>query len=288
MLRRLSPVLAVTGALLAAFVANFALPHMVVHGLEAFAAAWSVFLVVRLNARLFAREQELVAAREDASRGERLASLTALAAGAAHELATPLATIAVIAGDLARDPALGADAKLLRDEVKRCRDILARMRPASDGELDDFRVVTASELAAAVRERLPASARDRLDLVLEHDAPVELCVPLAPLAQALAGLAKNGVEASAQDERVRLYVGTDERGAQILVEDHGAGIADDVKARMGEPFFTTKAVGEGMGLGVFLARLVAERLGGDLFVESALGEGTRVMLDLPRASVVRS
>src|ERR1700690_825399 len=98
------------------------------------ASAFIVYFLLRVRRALAARDQELDASRSLAARQERLASLATLAAGAAHELATPLSTIAVIAKDLEREviaagaPAAADDVRLMRDEVERCRTILARMR----------------------------------------------------------------------------------------------------------------------------------------------------------------
>src|SRR6201999_2562972 len=93
----------------------------------AVAAAFIVYFITRVTRALGSREAELARAREIAARSEKLASMATLAAGAAHELATPLSTIAVVARELERatDPsALTTDAKLIREQVERCRDIL--------------------------------------------------------------------------------------------------------------------------------------------------------------------
>jgi two-component system sensor histidine kinase RegB len=82
---------------------------------------------------------------------------------------------------------------------------------------------------------------------------------------------------------VRLVVRGDPEAVSFLVEDDGIGMAPDVLARAGEPFFTTKGPNAGMGLGVFLARGVAESLGGALALESVQGRGTTVTLRVPRA-----
>ena len=65
------------------------------------------------------------------------------------------------------------------------------------------------------------------------------------------------------------------------VEDRGPGIPAETLDRLGEPFFTTKPAGMGMGLGIFLARAVAERLGGSLQIDSRIGRGTVAKLSLP-------
>ena len=125
------------------------------------AALLTAYFVVRLSAAIERRDAEIAAMREQATRTERLAALTTLAAGAAHELATPLGTIAIAATELERAlarqdagaAALRDDARLIRAEVERCRRILDQM--ASDaGE-------TAGEAPVDGRRRPPRARRPR-------------------------------------------------------------------------------------------------------------------------------
>jgi two-component system sensor histidine kinase RegB len=74
----------------------------------------------------------------------------------------------------------------------------------------------------------------------------------------------------------------------FAIEDKGTGIANTDMDRLGEPFFTTKPTGSGMGLGVFLARAVAERLGGGLTFESEVGRGTVARLSVPLSHATRA
>ncbi|HEY5090198.1 MAG TPA: sensor histidine kinase, partial [Polyangia bacterium] len=134
--------------------------HMVLHlrGMwVAFgvASAFIVYFLLRVRRALAARDRELDASRNLAARQERLASLATLAAGAAHELATPLSTIAIVAKDLERavatggSPATVEDVRLMRQEVERCRQILARMRTdAGDQAGERFVRVSVRELVA--------------------------------------------------------------------------------------------------------------------------------------------
>jgi two-component system sensor histidine kinase RegB len=81
-------------------------------------------------------------------------------------------------------------------------------------------------------------------------------------------------------------LGIHKRGKRVAfeVEDHGHGMDEETLRRAGEPFFTTKAPGKGMGLGLFLVKLVAEKFGGSFKLHSRPGEGTRSVLELPDAS----
>jgi two-component system sensor histidine kinase RegB len=259
------------------------------------AAAFIVYFLLRVRRALARRDEELATSRSLAARQERLASLATLAAGAAHELATPLSTIAVIAKDLERDIAAagaeanaGEDVRLMRREVERCRRILERMRvDAGDSAGERFVRVAMRDLVADFNEQSagePAAEPGRpLDVMMDGaTAGLVAVVPRRAFAQALRGLVDNARDASPAGARVSLRVAGDGEGRVVFeIGDQGAGIAPDVLARVGEPFFTTKPTGKGMGLGIFLARTVIERLGGQFSIRSAPGAGTTATLSLP-------
>jgi two-component system sensor histidine kinase RegB len=259
------------------------------------AAAFIVYFLLRVRRALARRDEELAASRSLAARQERLASLATLAAGAAHELATPLSTIAVIAKDLERDIAAagaeadaGEDVRLMRREVERCRRILERMRvDAGDSAGERFVRVAVRDLVADCNEESAGEAAAEpgrpLDVMMDGaTAGLVAVVPRRAFAQALRGLVDNARDASPAGARVSLRVAGDGGGRVVFeIGDHGAGIAPEVLARVGEPFFTTKPTGKGMGLGIFLARTVIERLGGQFSIRSAPGAGTTATLSLP-------
>jgi two-component system sensor histidine kinase RegB len=250
----------------------------------AVAAAFIVYFINRVTRALSHRESELARARDIAARSEKLASMATLAAGAAHELATPLSTIAVVARELERvteTTAVTTDAKLIREQVERCRDILAQMAGGagvSPGEMAEKTGV--EHLVALALDGLPGKER----VVLDLDASVTgkaLLVPPRALSQAIRNVLKNGLDASAAGATVLLRIEGRRHAFVFTVVDTGSGMSEEVLAQATEPFFTTKAPGRGMGLGLFLARSVVGLLGGTLGIESKLGSGTRVALTLP-------
>jgi two-component system sensor histidine kinase RegB len=231
------------------------------------------------------------AMRVRAARSERLASLTTLAAGAAHELSTPLATIAVVARELehaagggASNLALIEDARLIRTEVDRCQAILDQMSGRAGGSGADM--PEPLDIRTAIADVVQELSHERRARVEPHISPDVSIVRVSRLGfrRALLSLLDNALEASAGSEPVTLTAAEapDGLGIRISVHDRGAGIPPELLARAGEPFVTTKDAGRGLGLGLFLARVFAERSGGSLSIQS--GDGTTVTLDLPLES----
>jgi two-component system sensor histidine kinase RegB len=246
------------------------------------------YFVGRMTRSLRGHEKALTAARERGARNEKLASLTTLAAGAAHELNTPLSTIAVVARELElqsqeleRGEALAEDARLIRQEVDRCQFILGRMRvEVSRGESPNSPPMSGTDFAAALGQEIRAAAGESVKIECGADVG-DVSLPLRAVQQAVGILVDNAVDASPGKA---VWLSIQQRDGRIVFEvrDEGIGMTPEVARRAGEPFFTTKPPGKGMGLGLFLVRLVAERLGGVLRVESELGKGTRAILELPR------
>ena len=246
--------------------------------------------VVRARMVLAQRQAQLEEARERAVRSERLASLTTLAAGAAHELSTPLATIAVAARELERNAArvaeplaagtaLTDDARLIRSEVDRCQSILDGMSGRADtGVTTALEPMTPSAIAHLVRDRLADARRQRLSVEIEPDTPRPSATG-AEMVQAIASLLKNAFDASGDADRVVLRFGIRGPMVRIEVQDRGAGMSPDARRRAGEPFFTTKEAGRGLGLGLFLVRTFAERSGGTLEFDDT--DGTTAILEIP-------
>jgi len=257
----------------------------------AIAAAFIVYIVNRVTLALALRDQELAEARGLSARRDKVAALATLAAGAAHELSTPLATIAVVTRELERSLERSAaapagareDLELIRRQLGRCQDILRQMSAhAGENVGEPLVTVTLAQWVEAALEGLPG--RERVQVRGEVDLGGHRVEgPARALARALRGLLKNALQATPGAGGVDLRLAAAGGEVRAEVVDGGRGMAPEVLARAGEPFFTTKGPGEGMGLGLFLTRELAQQLGGALELDSAPGRGTTARLRLPAA-----
>ncbi|HVO12365.1 MAG TPA: ATP-binding protein [Vicinamibacteria bacterium] len=251
------------------------------------AAGLTAYFVVQMSTAIERRDAEVAAMRDRAARYERLASLVTLAAGAAHELGTPLATIAVVAKELersiagvpgARAPALAEDAALIRSELDRCRAILDRMA-GSAGQVPG-EAPSLFPVHGLIAEVVSAVPEEKQPLVSTSVAgQEEVCAPRAAVLQVIRNLLRNALDAGARHVSITMEAGVG--GLAVLVCDDGKGMPPETLARVGEPFFTTKGPGAGLGLGVFLARSLCEQMGGRLTLESTLAVGTTARVEIP-------
>jgi two-component system sensor histidine kinase RegB len=252
------------------------------------AAVLTAYFVGQLASAVERRDREIAAVRERALRYERLASLSTLAAGAAHELGTPLASIGVAARELEialdRLPGgagLADDARLIRGELGRCRAVLDSVA-AGAGEATGEAMValTPADLVEDLRRRLGPPLADRLE-VRQPLPEASLQLPREAFGRAVYNLVRNAIDASPAGAEVTFTARADDGLLAFIVEDRGSGMSPDVLERAAEPFFTTKTPGAGLGLGLYLTRSLAEQLGGRLALESVQGRGTRARIDLP-------
>jgi two-component system sensor histidine kinase RegB len=250
-------------------------------------SALVVTFVSSVMRTLRVRDAALAEARARADRNERLANITVLSAGTAHEMGTPLATIAVTAKEMERaatqlhQEQWADDARLIRGEVDRCRRLLDELRGhagAVEGEAPT--AMHLDEAVGAATSDLPDLARKRIALV-PAAGRVNLFLPRTAFVQVLGNLVRNAIEASRSDEPIVIDATSQEGRVAVSVRDQGHGMDASTLARAREPFFTTKPPGAGLGLGLFLADRFAKDVGGALQVRSTLGQGTEVRLELP-------
>ncbi len=220
---------------------------------------------------------------------DKMSSLGTLAAGVAHEINNPLALVLTnlqLAARASSDPreyiAAATEGALRVREI--VRDLRVFSQPESDdAEAVDLHEVVSSSLALA---RGKVRARATLEASLDHVPPVR--AGRGKLGQVVLNLVINAVQALPASRPVadnRIDVRLREQGgrARIEVEDNGEGIAPDVQGRVFQPFFTTKRVSEGTGLGLAVAHGIVTGYGGELTFHTQPGRGTTFVVELPLA-----
>jgi len=244
-------------------------------------------LISRITQTLRGHEQELLRLQNLLERQERVASLATLAAQAAHEMGTPLATIAIVAKELERyarsvegNPHVAADAKLIRAEVDRCARILRDMSSQGAEPIGETpSPIDIDALFQQLRNSFPEPQRQVIETFAVTGLTARL--PAETTRKVLMALVKNALDASTAGQPVCLRGDADEGTLCFTVCDQGIGMSPEVMNRIAEPFFSTKGPDRGMGLGTFLVRAFAENLGGKLTFESQVGRGTTATLELP-------
>jgi two-component system sensor histidine kinase RegB len=255
------------------------------------AAGFISIFSLRMSQSLRRRDAELTRAREAAEASERLAALGTLAAGTAHELNTPLATIAILAGEMAAqlEGERREEAEEIRRQVRRCKEIITGMlAPRGDAAREEPKEIEVAPVLAAAIDRWQQGRRGprpRVD-IQPQAARARARLPVRAFEQAIANLLDNAAEATEGRPSRDVRIALTRRGEQLRIEvtDNGVGVPEELLRRIGEPFFTTKEPGRGTGLGLYLARHVVERQGGVMTVESEEGRGTQVTLTVPEAS----
>ncbi len=241
--------------------------------------SWSV---LRLTAAVRQRDAELAQARESALRSERVVALGNLAAGAAHELGTPLATMALIAGEIRRDGALAAnlrpDVELLQEQIAECKRIITGLAARAGASRAEG--LARRQLDGWLEELLQRWRRQRPFIsprvALEGERPGPLVLVDATVGQAIVSLLNNAADAS--PEHVEFEAAWNCDALTVRVMDRGVGIAADVRHVLGREPVSTRE--EGMGMGVVLAYSAIERSGGTLAFAAREGGGTTATLRL--------
>ena len=236
----------------------------------------------RLSAALAATQMAL-------AREQQLSALGGLAAAAAHDLGSPLATIAVTSRELANsvpaDSPLAEDVAELVSQSQRCREILKTLgqRP-EDEALRSLTRVPLSGLLATIAE---SYGRPGIDLHVSvervrHDASEPRLVPTPELRHALANLIDNALKfARAQ---VRIVVRLAPEVVEVWIEDDGVGFSPEVLELLGEPYISSRQQSGGLGLGVFIAETLLARTGARLQFGNGK-DGARVVIRWSRAAL---
>lgn len=244
--------------------------------ISAVVVAW---FVVRMAHAVRERDAALARTREETLRNERIVALGTQAAGAAHELGTPLSTLAVVIGELKREQAMQPEWRdnldILDGQVRACKRILDKLLAhAQDSEtqlsLEQFLAETLDEW-----QLLRPTTHYRYRVHGTQPAP-QLRIDPA-LRAALLNLLNNAADAS--PDEIDIETNWNAANFTLSIHDHGLGLTPEAAARAGSAFFTTKE--EGRGLGLFLANATVERMGGKVRLFNRDGGGATTEITLP-------
>ncbi|MEW6354281.1 MAG: ATP-binding protein [Pseudomonadota bacterium] len=252
-------------------------------------AALISYFIVRMSGTLRERDAALARAREDILRSERILALGTLAAGVAHELGTPLSTMAVLAKDLESDctqPDVQERLRILREQVERCKKILSTLSAsAGHTRAEEARGVALDVYLNDIVEHWRAT-RPAVNAQFNFTGaqPAPRIVAEQTIAHAVTNILNNAADASPNCVEIRAQ--WDSEKLLIEVDDRGAGLSDAAARQAGEAFFTTKAAGQGLGLGLFLTHATLTRFGGSVQLFNRAGGGVRTQLVLPIAKLL--
>jgi two-component system sensor histidine kinase RegB len=233
------------------------------------------------------RDREMAELREATLRREHLNAMGLLAAGAAHELSTPLATMAVVVGELKpeqqKNPAVLEALELLSRQIQLCKEKLSTLLQAAGQPRSPDR--RRARLRQLLQETLDAWRIVRPDVSLEMRWEEVAGDPWLSVdegfSQALTNLLNNAADASTSkgSSRVVLTVGGNAQGLRISIDDDGPGLSREMQQQAGKAIFTTKAAG--FGLGLVISHVNLNRLGGELTLTKRPEGGTRTTILMP-------
>ncbi len=241
------------------------------------------YYVMKMGAALREREAALAEVRENALRDESLVALGALAVGAAHELGTPLSTMAVVLKELelghAAQPDLVRDLRLLRDQVTRCKDTLSNMLSSTEQARAEggYSVALDEYLADLVAQWRGMRPLAQVVYRWVGQSPAPQIIAEQVLGQIITNILNNAADAS--EDSVEVEADCDTERLRIEVFDRGPGLTPDAQAQAGQLFYTTKDSGRGLGL--FLVGAALRRFGGVLTLSNRDGGGVRALVVLP-------
>ena len=250
-------------------------------------ASLLIVFVKRIMGNLHKRDQRVAELRQRAAEEEHIVRVGLLASGAAHELGTPLSTLAVILGDWLHLPHFTSDGELLEElvemeaQVRRCKAIVSGILLSAGGARgESSRATTLREFFDGIVAHWRATRSGELEYAYRLGADLAI-VSDSTLHQMVDNLLDNGLEAS--PEGVTLEVDRDDADLVVRVVDRGPGFPAQMLEQLGKPYHSTKGR-PGGGLGLFLVVNVARTLGGTVAARN-LAPGAEVTVRLPLAAI---
>ncbi len=277
---------------------TFSLPFLYVTGIWAAILLGTVFIGIyawRVAEEARQLAQALAATELVLAREQHLSQLDGLAAAAAHELGTPLATIALVAKELnhslPQEGPIAEDLKLLREQVERCRMILTKLTSMGQDQAGFLETISLSLLMEEIVAPQRALGLD-VDVVTKGDGPEPMGRRNPGVVFGLSNILDNAVDFAESRVIVEACWSPDE--VSIQTRDDGPGYAPDILRRVGEPYVTTRSAAErsrlddedggGLGLGLFIAKTLIERSGAEMILSNAAppASGAIVRIVWPR------
>ncbi len=254
-----------------------------------FSAGLITYFVVRMASMLRHQEAREVTRREDRLRNDQIMAVASLAAGTAHELGTPLATMTVLVDEMLQDDTLGKhareDCELLQKQLAQCKSTLKTLTRTA--EVTSVQQTRRQALGEFVQETLERWAVRRPGVVCNirpgQAGPGPMIEYDSTLCQAIENLLNNAADTGT--ERIEASYDWDEQRARIIIRDWGPGIGDEFLKNMGKPII--RASRSGLGIGLLLSHATVERYGGRIELLNAKGGGTEANLHLPLAGEPR-
>lgn len=221
---------------------------------------------------------------------EKLAGMGQLAAGVAHELNNPLGSILlysnIVYKELSQGDSHRGDLEIVIAETNRCKTIVRNLLDFARQNHVEAKPLDLNALATELVEKQQALPKfEKVQIALKLGSIPSIQADPAQVRQVLINLMENGADSMASLGGGTLTVATEQapfgQGVRVLISDTGVGISEENRAKLFTPFFTTKPVGQGMGLGLAIVYGIVKMHGGQIQVQSKEGEGTTIAVTLP-------
>jgi len=248
-------------------------------------AGFVAVIIVNMAHSLRQRDRKLAEAREHALQNERLVALGTLATGAAHELGTPLGTMAILTAELEKEytdvehPDLHRKLGILYGQIKRCKETLSVISTsAGAGRAESgHRMQVGQYLDAVISEWQSQRQTATLESRIDGSGPASEIIAERTLTQALVNVLNNAADAS--PDHFTLEASWTLTELTLAISDRGPGLSEEVQQQLGKTPVTTKT--EGLGVGLYLAHATIQRLGGTLVIQNRAQGGTMILITLP-------
>ncbi len=239
-------------------------------------------VIARMANSLRQRDNDLAQARENALRDERLVALGTMAAGAAHELGTPLSTIAIVVKEMAvsnHSSELSEDLNIIREQVERCKIALSTLSHSAGKELMNggHMLPVNQYIRNVIKQWQQQRPSTKLELASDLSVLNTHILAEQTMTQALINILNNAADAS--PKKIVLSVNQTRQKIILNIIDNGEGLDSMIQTHAGKQIYSSKE--QGLGLGLFLAHASIERLGGEILLSNHESGGAIVKIVLP-------